>query len=197
VFRISGGNDKQGFCMKQGVLKAGRVRLLLSKGHSCYRPRKRGERKRKSVRGCIVGPDLSVMNLVIVQEGEKPIVGLTDSEKPRRLGPKRVGRIRKLFALEKKDDVIDAVKLYRREIVRDGKKNNSKSPKIQRLVTPARIYRKKHRKATLRVRAEATKKAAEEFNALVAQRIKEAKSKRDKRINKKRSVSRKQSELKA
>jgi len=37
VFRISGGNDKQGFPMKQGVLTAQRVRLLLKKGHSCYR----------------------------------------------------------------------------------------------------------------------------------------------------------------
>ena len=33
VFRISGGNDKQGFPMKQGVLTQGRVRLLLSKGN--------------------------------------------------------------------------------------------------------------------------------------------------------------------
>uniref|UniRef100_A0A2K6T2Y0 Small ribosomal subunit protein eS6 n=1 Tax=Saimiri boliviensis boliviensis TaxID=39432 RepID=A0A2K6T2Y0_SAIBB len=48
VVRISGGNDKQGFPMKQGVLTHGRVRLLLSKGHSCYRPRRTGERKRKS-----------------------------------------------------------------------------------------------------------------------------------------------------
>jgi ribosomal protein S6E (S10) len=32
VFRISGGNDKQGFPMKQGVLTASRVRLLFSKG---------------------------------------------------------------------------------------------------------------------------------------------------------------------
>lgn len=32
VFRISGGNDKQGFCMKQGVLTAGRVRLLFRDG---------------------------------------------------------------------------------------------------------------------------------------------------------------------
>ncbi len=52
--KIMGGNDKQGFPMKQGVLVPQRVRLLLSKGHSCYRPRRTGERKRKSVRGCIV-----------------------------------------------------------------------------------------------------------------------------------------------
>jgi small subunit ribosomal protein S6e len=54
VLKIMGGNDKQGFPMKQGVLLPHRVRLLLSKGHSCYRPRRTGERKRKSVRGCIV-----------------------------------------------------------------------------------------------------------------------------------------------
>ena len=31
IFKISGGNDKQGFPMKQGVLVNGRVRLLLKK----------------------------------------------------------------------------------------------------------------------------------------------------------------------
>merc|ERR1712098_1022635 len=53
IFKITGGNDKQGFPMKQGVMHPTRVRLLLSDGHSCYRPRRTGERKRKSVRGCI------------------------------------------------------------------------------------------------------------------------------------------------
>ena len=71
VFRISGGNDKQGFPMKQGVLTDQRVRLLLRKGLSCYRARRKGERKRKSVRGAIVGPDLSVLNLVVVKRGEE------------------------------------------------------------------------------------------------------------------------------
>lgn len=49
----------------------GRVRLLLSKGHSCYRPRRDGERKRKSVRGCIVDSNLSVLALVIVRKGKQ------------------------------------------------------------------------------------------------------------------------------
>jgi small subunit ribosomal protein S6e len=57
--------------MKQGVLTNSRVRLLLSKGHSCYRPRRDGERKRKSVRGCIVDGNLSVLALVIVRKGEQ------------------------------------------------------------------------------------------------------------------------------
>ncbi|KAJ2295458.1 40S ribosomal protein S6, partial [Coemansia sp. RSA 2706] len=88
VFRITGGNDKQGFPMKQGVLVPHRVRLLLSAGHSCYRPRRTGERRRKSVRGCIVGPDLSVLSLVIIKQGDAPIPGLTDVSVPKRLGPK-------------------------------------------------------------------------------------------------------------
>ena len=70
MFRITGGNDKQGFPMKQGVLTNGRVRLLLSKGHSCFRPRRTGERRRKSVHGCIVDSNLSVMALMIVRKGE-------------------------------------------------------------------------------------------------------------------------------
>lgn len=52
-------------------LSLGRVRLLLSKGHSCYRPRRTGERKRKSVRGCIVDANLSVLALVVVRKGEQ------------------------------------------------------------------------------------------------------------------------------
>merc|ERR1719245_2442344 len=103
--RITGGNDKQGFPMKQGVLSNRRVRLLFKKGMSTYRERRKGCRKRKSVRGCIVGPDLAVMSLVIAKKGADEIPGLTDDDKPRRLGPKRANKTRKMFNLDKKDDV--------------------------------------------------------------------------------------------
>ena len=105
VFKITGGNDKQGFPMKQGVMHPTRVRLLLSEGHSCYRPRRTGERKRKSVRGCIVGMDLSVLALAIVKQGDNDIPGLTDTVHPKRLGPKRATKIRRFFGLSKDDDV--------------------------------------------------------------------------------------------
>jgi small subunit ribosomal protein S6e len=105
VFKITGGNDKQGFPMKQGVMHPTRVRLLLSTGHSCYRPRRTGERKRKSVRGCIVGMDLSVLALCIVKQGDSDIPGLTDTVQPKRLGPKRATKIRRFFSLTKDDDV--------------------------------------------------------------------------------------------
>lgn len=105
IFKITGGNDKQGFPMKQGVMHPTRVRLLLSEGHSCYRPRRTGERKRKSVRGCIVAMDLSVLALAIVKQGEQELPGVTDVVQPKRLGPKRATKIRRFFGLTKDDDV--------------------------------------------------------------------------------------------
>ena len=105
VFKITGGNDKQGFPMKQGIMHPTRVRLLLSGGHSCYRPRRSGERKRKSVRGCIVAMDLSVLALSVVKQGDEELPGLTDKVLPKRLGPKRATKIRRFFGLSKQDDV--------------------------------------------------------------------------------------------
>lgn len=49
------------------------------KGHSCYRPRRTGERKRKNVRGCIVGPDIRTLSCVIVKKGDNDVAGLTDT----------------------------------------------------------------------------------------------------------------------
>jgi hypothetical protein len=37
IFKISGGQDKQGFPMKQGVLTNGRVFLLMKPGDTCFR----------------------------------------------------------------------------------------------------------------------------------------------------------------
>merc|ERR1712159_352039 len=148
VLKISGGNDKQGFPMKQGILKNSRVRLLFKKGMSTFRERRKGCRKRKSVRGCIVGPDLAIMNLVVARKGPEEIPGLTDDNKPRRLGPKRASNIRKLFNLEKKDDV---KKFVVRRVVKEGKKK-TKAPKIQRLVTSAMLQRKRTFRNVVRTR---------------------------------------------
>merc|ERR1719221_1552190 len=160
VFKISGGNDKQGFPMKQGILCNHRVRLLFKKGMSCYRERRTGCRKRKSVRGCIVGPDLAVMNLVLAKKGAEEIPGLTDDSKPRRLGPKRASNIRKLFNLEKKDDVKQFV--VRRQVKEDKKKK--KAPKIQRLVTPALLQRKRTFRSQTRKKMVLAKKLKDDYS---------------------------------
>jgi len=186
VCRVAGGNDKQGFPMKQGVLTNGRVRLLLSAGHSCYRPRRTGERKRKSVRGCIVDSNLSVLALVVVQKGEQEIPGLTDSTIPRRLGPKRASKIRKLFNLSKEDDVRQYV--VRRPLpAKEGKKPRTKAPKIQRLITPKLVQRKRRRMSQKRQRAVKRKDQATEYARLLAQRLKEAKEKKAEEVRRRRS----------
>merc|ERR1712216_377517 len=103
VFKIAGGQDKQGFPMKQGVLTEDRVKLMLHPRTRCCRGygARKGERNRKSVRGCIVSHKLSVLHLTLVKKGEQELPGLTDKTLPRRLAPKRASKIRKLFNLSK------------------------------------------------------------------------------------------------
>jgi len=120
----------------------------LAKGQKNYRPRRAGERKRKSVRGCIVGPDISVLALSISKRGEKDIEGLTTVNRPNRLHVKRASKIRKLYNLAKEDDVKFYISKIGREIEKkkdgtDKKKKSIKRPKIQRLITDIRIRRKK------------------------------------------------------
>merc|ERR1711918_35320 len=79
------------------------------KGSKSYKPRRTGERQRKSVRGCIVGADLAVLNLVITKKGDQEIPGLTDVDCPRRLAPKRASKLRKLFNLSKLDDDVSSL----------------------------------------------------------------------------------------
>ena len=156
--------------MKQGVLTNGRVRLLLTKTHSCYRSRRAGERKRKSVRGCIVGADLSALNLKVVLVGNTPIPGLTDDAAgvPLRLGPKRASKIRKMMNLTKEDDVRQYV--VKREFTNKKGKKVTKAPKIQRLVTPMRLQRRRARMAKKKfARKKATDEAAA-YKRLLTQR---------------------------
>merc|ERR1719420_2697000 len=177
--KISGGNDKQGFPMKQGILTNQRVRLLFKKGMSTFRERRKGCRKRKSVRGCIVGPDLAIMNLVIVKKGAEEVPGLTDDNKPRRLGPKRASNIRKLFNLEKKDDVKQFV--VRREA---GKKK--KAPKIQRLVTRPMLQRKRTFRNETRKRMVAAKKLKADYQTRLSEYHQEQKELRAAEVAKKK-----------
>jgi small subunit ribosomal protein S6e len=170
--------------MKQGVLTNNRVRLLLGEGASNYRPRRVGERKRKSVRGCIVGPDLSVLNLVIIKKGDQDIENLTDSSIPRRLGPKRANHIRSLFNLSKADDVRKFV--IARSFEKKGK-TVTKRPKIQRLVTPVTLRRKRTRAAEALAGLMKSKADAAAYTALIHRRISEQKEARRSEISKRRS----------
>ncbi len=85
--------------MKQGVATRNKLKLLLDKESVGYFQTRSGTRKRKSIRGCIVGPEITSLNLILQKKGETELEGITDSSIPLRLGPKRANKIRKLFNL--------------------------------------------------------------------------------------------------
>lgn len=155
--------------MQQGVLVNGRVRLLMSEGSPYFRPRRSGERRRKSIRGCIVGQDIAILNLVIAKEGDATLAGLTDeaSHRPSRLGPKRASKIRKVFDLAPGTDIRKKV-VTRTYTDRKGK-THQKRPKIQRLVTPLTLQRKR---ALLHEKRESRKKSQVERAEYEALKIK-------------------------
>jgi len=187
VVRISGGNDKQGFPMKQGILTNNRVRLLMRRGTSCYRERRSGERRRKSVKGCVVDGNLSVLALVVVKKGEQEIDGLTNRVVPRVRGPKRANRIRKLFNLSKEDDVRKYV--VRKPLkAKEGKKEKFRAPKIQRLITPLRLQRKRRITSLKKQRAERQKVQSTEYAKLLAQYIKEKRERKRSESKRKSSM---------
>jgi len=124
--------------------------------------------------------DLAVMSLVLVKKGADEIPGLTDDNKPRRLGPKRASNIRKLFGLEKKDDVRQFV--VRREL----NEKKKKAPKIQRLITPSLLQRKRYFKALTRKRMEAGKQMKADYMKRVAEYRQEQKEARAAEVAKKK-----------
>jgi len=116
--------------------------------------------------------------VVIVKKGEQDIPGLTDVVLPKRLGPKRATKIRKFFNLSKEDDVRKYV--VRREVVskkKEGAKPYTKAPKIQRLVTPMRLQRRRHLRSIKRRKLEHQKEQKSEYDALLAKRVAEKKAK--------------------
>jgi len=188
VLKITGGQDKQGFPMKQGVLTPDRVKLMMSKGDAGCRGygMRKGERYRKSCRGCIISHQIAVLHMIIVKKGGEELPGLTDNQIPRRLGPKRASKIRKLFALSKDDDVRKYV--IRRELAPKGdKKAATKAPKIQRLVTPMTLQRKRHRLAVKKGRQLKQKTDAADYQKLLALRQKEQREKRAEKVSQRRS----------
>jgi len=176
TFKITGGNDLQGFAMKQGIMKNGRARILFKKAGSLFNPKRTGYRRRRSVRGCITGPDLGVIALKIMKKGDKEIEGCTDKDIGSRLFKKRKNNIAAVFGLDKKKD--DVRKYVARREVKRGDKTHYKAPKIQRLITDKRLRRKKVEKRSKLDRYRTSKEAAAKYEKLMSQYVKEKKAAR-------------------
>merc|ERR1712045_257166 len=176
VFKITGGNDQQGFAMKQGIMRNGRARIPFKKKGSLFNPKRTGYRRRRSVRGCITGPDLAVISLKIVKKGDAEIEGCTDKEMPNSLFKKRKNKIAAVFGLDKKKD--NVCRYVAKREVRRGDKTHYKVPKVQRLITEKRVRRKKLIKREKQDRFKTSKEAVANYEKLISQYVKEKKAAR-------------------
>jgi len=76
--QIKGGSDKDGVPMKPNVHGGVRRKIVLSKGVG-FKGGKKGERRRKAVRGNIITDEIVQINVKIVEQPNKP---KTEAAKP-------------------------------------------------------------------------------------------------------------------
>ncbi|MBS7604891.1 MAG: 30S ribosomal protein S6e [Candidatus Bathyarchaeia archaeon] len=67
---ITGGSDKDGFPMRPDVHGGVKTRVLLSGGPG-FKPKDKGERRRKTVRGNMITEDTMQINVKIIEKEEK------------------------------------------------------------------------------------------------------------------------------
>merc|ERR1712003_272391 len=135
----------------------GRVRILFKGTRATlYRPRRVGMRRRRSVRGCIVGPDLAVLFLRVIKKGDKDIDKVTNADRPNRLGRKRASRIRAAFNLDKKLDDVRQYVVHRKIEKRVSRKKAIKNERVNRWKT--------------------TKEQKQKYEKLISQFVKEKKA---------------------
>lgn len=68
--QILGGSDSDGVPMRGNVHGANRRQVILSEGAG-FQPKRKGERRRKSVRGNIISDEIVQINLKIVEQPAK------------------------------------------------------------------------------------------------------------------------------
>jgi small subunit ribosomal protein S6e len=95
-FEITGASDKSGFTALESVSGIGLKKVLLNYGKGMHKkPRKEGKKKlsnknpkglrlRKTVRGRVISPEISQINLKVIKEGKKSLKDIfeTKEEQP-------------------------------------------------------------------------------------------------------------------
>ncbi|TFG27133.1 MAG: 30S ribosomal protein S6e [Promethearchaeota archaeon] len=72
-FQITGGSDSSGFPMRKDVHGPVKKKILVSKRGIGYKPKRRGQKKRKMVRGNEVTYNMTLINLKVVKYGESEL----------------------------------------------------------------------------------------------------------------------------
>ncbi|MFX1259400.1 MAG: S6e family ribosomal protein [Promethearchaeota archaeon] len=69
-FKITGGSDSSGFPMRMNVHGPVKKKILVSKRGTGYKPKRKGQKRRKTVRGNEITFDMTLINLSVVKYGE-------------------------------------------------------------------------------------------------------------------------------
>ena len=69
-FEITGGSDASGFPMRKDVHGPVKKRILVSRRGVGYKPSRKGEKRRRTVRGNEITFDMTLINLKILKYGE-------------------------------------------------------------------------------------------------------------------------------
>ncbi len=72
VLVITGGSDKSGFPMRPDVHGSRKIKTILSGGVG-FNPTRKGERRKKTVRGNTVSSEIAQLNVKVVKEGATPL----------------------------------------------------------------------------------------------------------------------------
>jgi len=69
-FEITGGSDTSGFPIRKDVHGPVKKRILVSKRGIGYKPIRKGQKRRKTVRGNEITHDITLINLKVIKYGE-------------------------------------------------------------------------------------------------------------------------------
>ncbi len=69
-FIITGGSDASGFPMRKDVHGPVKKKILVSKRGIGYKPKRKGQKRRRTVRGNEITFDMTLINLKVVKYGE-------------------------------------------------------------------------------------------------------------------------------
>jgi small subunit ribosomal protein S6e len=79
-FKITGGSDSSGFPMRKDVHGPVKKKILVSKKGIGYKPTRKGQKKRKTVRGNEVTFDMTLVNLEVSKYGEAELFKTSEGE---------------------------------------------------------------------------------------------------------------------
>jgi len=79
-FVITGGSDRSGFPMRKDVHGPVKKKILVSKRGIGYKPLRKGQKRRKTVRGNEITYDMTLINLLVTKYGEAELFQKQEGE---------------------------------------------------------------------------------------------------------------------